>query len=220
MDLHVSSEARPDFPAETPEEPRDPCWHWRGNLMFWPQLQMRTSAPAMTVEESWEAPHNSYRDWTFLRPHEWVPEVPVVTREEPQVSNRNSRKTRRFSPSKQDEALFCCSISREIPPSLLSLEGVLYTLEATQQVPRVMHLHSIGTPSVPPQLKKSPLFPSSSREESPFPCFIRKGILAFPLHLKRRRSQLETREELERSCHNSVITPCPNPIHINMIPLH
>ena len=45
--------------------------------MFWPQLQMRTSAPAMTVEESWEAPHNSYRDWTFLRPHERVPEVPI-----------------------------------------------------------------------------------------------------------------------------------------------
>ena len=101
MDLHVSSEARPDFPAETPEEPRDPCWHWRGNLMFWPQLQMRTSAPAMTVEESWEAPHNSYRDWTFLRPHEWVPEVPVVTREEPQVSCRSSSKTRRFSPQRE-----------------------------------------------------------------------------------------------------------------------
>ena len=52
-------------------------------------------------------------------------------------------------------------------------------------------LHLRGTPRVPPQLKKSPLFPSSSRDEGPFTCFIGKGILGFPSHLKRRRSQLK-----------------------------
>ena len=78
-------ESRPDSPVETPEEPRDPCWHWRGNLRFRPQLQMRTSAPAATAEESQEALPNSHGDWTLLRPHKQVPEVAVITREEHQV---------------------------------------------------------------------------------------------------------------------------------------
>ena len=155
----------------------------RGNLSFWPQLQMKTSALVATAEESRGAAGNSHGDWTFLRPHDRVPEVPVVTREKIQVCCHNSRKTRRFSPSKQDEALFCCSISREIPPSLLSLEGVLYTLEATQQVPRLMRFHSRGTPRVLAQAKKSPDFPSSSQDEGSSPCFVRKGILAFPSYL-------------------------------------
>ena len=103
----------------------------------------------------------------------------------------------------RNEALFCCGISREIPPSLLSLKRVLDTLDATQEVPRHTRLHSRGTPSIPPQLKKSPVFPSSSRDEGPFPCFVGRGIPAFPSHLKRRWSELETREELQGSCHNS-----------------
>ena len=47
---------------------------------------------------------------------------------------------------------------------------------------------------VPPQLKKSPGFPSSSQEEDPFH-FFGKGIAAFPLFLNERRSQCDTREE-------------------------
>ena len=38
---------------------------------------------APTGEESREAPCNSHGDLPFLRPHERVPEVPIVTREEP-----------------------------------------------------------------------------------------------------------------------------------------
>ena len=62
------------------------------------------------------------------------------------------------------------------PPSLLSLGKVLHTLEANQEVPRHIHLHSRGIPRVPPQLKKSPIFlphiemrvhfPASSGKES------------------------------------------------------
>ena len=80
--------------------------------------------------------------------------------------------------SMRDEALFHCGVSREIPPSLLSLDRVLDTLDATQEVPRHPHLHSRGTPRVPPQLKKSPIFASSSRAEGPFPCTLGKGIPA------------------------------------------
>ena len=73
------------------------------------------------------------------------------------------------------------------------------TLSATQEFPQHTLLHLGGTPSVPPQLKKSPVFPSSSGEEGPFPCFVRKGIPASPSHLKRRRAQLEAPEELHGS---------------------
>ena len=72
-------EMRPDSTVETPGEPRDPCQHWRGTLRFQPQLQMRTSATAATAEECREALNNSHGEWTFMRPHERVPEVPVIT---------------------------------------------------------------------------------------------------------------------------------------------
>ena len=93
-----------------------------------------------------------------------------------------------------DEVVFHCDVSGAIPPSLLSLERVLDTLEATQEVPEPTRIHSRGTPMVPPQLKKSPGFPSSSQEEDPFH-FFGKGIAAFPLFLNERRSQCDTREE-------------------------
>ena len=53
---------------------------------------MRPEAPALTGEESREAPRNSHGDLTFLRQHEWVPEVPVETREEPQGSAATGEK--------------------------------------------------------------------------------------------------------------------------------
>ena len=39
------------------------------------------------------ATHNSHDEWTFLRKHEWVPEVPIETGEEHQVSCLKLRKT-------------------------------------------------------------------------------------------------------------------------------
>ena len=48
-------------------------------MRFLPQIQMRTSALAVTAEVSQGAPRDSYRDWTSLRTREWVPEVTVVT---------------------------------------------------------------------------------------------------------------------------------------------
>ena len=76
-------------------------------------------------------------------------------------------KNQEILPSMRDEAFSCCSIMREIPPSLLSPERVLNTLEATQEVPRHPHLPSRGTLRVPPQLKKSPgLHPHPERRVS------------------------------------------------------
>ena len=104
---------------------------------------------------------------TFLRQHELVPEVPVVTQEEPQVFCLNSRKTKSFSP--QCEMRPFSEASREIPPSLSSLERVLDTLEATQEVPPHTHLHSRGTMRVPLQLKKRPIFPPHLEMRVHFP---------------------------------------------------
>ena len=72
-------------------------------------------------------------------------------------------KNQEILPSTRDEALFRCSVSREIPHSLFSLERVLDTLDATQEVPLNTHLHSRRIPNVLPQLKKSLVFPSSCR---------------------------------------------------------
>ena len=92
VDVNGSSVDEALTPQWTPQRnPLDQCRTWRGTLRFQPQLKMRPYAPALTGEESREAPHNSNGDLTFLRQHERVPEVPVQTREELQVSCLNSR---------------------------------------------------------------------------------------------------------------------------------
>ena len=85
-------------------------------------------------------------------------------------------KNQEILPSMQDEALFCCSISREIPPSLLSLKRFLDTLDATQEVPRHTHYTqeepqgfchiSRRAPFFPPQLEMRVHFCASSGMES------------------------------------------------------
>ena len=87
----------PDSPLDSPEEPRDPCRLWRGNMRYRTQLQIRTSHPAGTSEESQWASCESRGDWTSLGPHERVPEVLILIREE---HCHNSRRTRRFSPQR------------------------------------------------------------------------------------------------------------------------
>ena len=54
---------------------------------------MRTSAMAANGEESPEAPGTLHEEWTFLRQHKWVPEVPIVTQEETQVPCKTGEKT-------------------------------------------------------------------------------------------------------------------------------
>ena len=57
--------------------------------------------------------------------------------------------------------------------------------------------------SFSPQLEKSSIFSTSSRDEAQIPCFVSRGILTFPSHLKRRPvSFIETSEEPRGSCCN------------------
>ena len=127
-------------------------------------------------------PSNSHGDWPFLRPPERVPEVPIVNRDHvPQLE-----KIHEGFPSRRDEAHFRRGISRLITPNIWNFQRVLYTLAATQEVPRHTRLHSRGSTRVLPTSRAAPFLPPSSTEGS-FPCVIGKEFAAFLSHLKRRR---------------------------------
>ena len=73
---------------------------------------------------------------------------------------------------------------------------------------------------VSPQLKKIPGSPSSSPEEGLFPCFVGEGFPAFLSHLKRRRSPLDNREEIQGSCHHFRKPPISSALQTHLTPLH
>ena len=54
----ATHQRKPDAPVEAPEETRDPCQLWKGNLRFQPQLQMRTLAPTANAKQYRGAPHD------------------------------------------------------------------------------------------------------------------------------------------------------------------
>ena len=81
-------------------------------------------------------------------------------------------------------------------PNLWNFQRVLHTLAAIQEFFR-------NTVSTREEARESrphpeePRFRLLAREEGSFPCVIGKEFLAFPSHLKRRRSPQERREELQ-----------------------
>ena len=147
-EIYIRRERNPEVLASAPDEDLGPSTDCRG-------------IP--------RDPRYSHGDWTILRLNKWVHKVPVLTQGEPQVSCHSSRETRRFSPQRKMRPFFCFGSSREIPTSFLSLKRVLDTLDATQEVPQHICLHSRGTPSVPPQLKSAPFFPPHLEMRVHFP---------------------------------------------------
>ena len=85
-------------------------------------------------------------------------------------------------------------MSRLITPYLWNFQRALYTLAATQEVPRHTLLHSRGSTRVPPTSTGAP-FPTPGSKGGSFPCLLGKEFPAFPSHLKRTRSPQERREE-------------------------
>ena len=59
-----------------------------------------------------------------------------------------------------------------------------------------------------------------AREEGYFPCVVGKEFLAFPSHLKRRRSPQERREELQGSATIPESPRCLRPFQGNLFSLH
>ena len=72
------------------------------------------------------------------------------------------------------------------PTFPLELERVLDMLYKTPEVSRDTRTHSRGTLKFPPQVKKSPFFLASHRDEGRLPCFTWKGMPTSPAHLERR----------------------------------
>ena len=96
----------------------------------------------------------------------------------------------------RDEAHFRRGVSRLITSNIWNFQRVLHTLAATQEVPRHTRLHSRGMGESHPY-PEWPRFRLLAQEEGSFPCVVGKEFLAFPSHLKRRRSPQERREELQ-----------------------
>ena len=94
-------------------------------------------------------------------------------------------KSHEILPSTRDEALLHCSVSQQIPRSLLELERKFDILYESPEASQDTHTHSRGILSFPPQLKRSPVFPASIRDECQFLCFVGKGIPMCPSPLKR-----------------------------------
>ena len=85
---------------------------------------------------------------------------------------------------------------RLITSNIWNLQRVPHTLAATQEVPRHTRLHSRGSTRVPPTNRGAP-FPSPSSRGGIISLRGGKEFPAFPLHLKKRRSPQERREELQ-----------------------
>ena len=141
-------ERNPEVLASTPDEELDHGSEWRGIPRGPWQLAWRLDFPEATQACSQGLRPNSRGIPSFL---------PKFLKNQEILS------------STRDEALVHCSVLREISPSLLSLERVLDTLEATQEVPQHTRLLSRGTPMVPTQLMKSPGFPPHLEMRVHFP---------------------------------------------------
>ena len=85
-----------------------PCGRPKGTPRPMSELERKHEATASTPHEELGsgsdcrgigvAPRESRGRWTTQKPHNRIPEVPIVTREEPR---RNSRKSRRYSPQRE-----------------------------------------------------------------------------------------------------------------------
>ena len=72
------------------------------------------------------------------------------------------------------------------PTFPLELERVLDMRCEAPEVSRDTRLHSRGMVKFPPQVKKNPIFLTSSRDEGRLPCFTWKGMPTSLSHLERR----------------------------------
>ena len=110
-------------------------------------------------------------------------------------------------------------VSRLITPNLWNYQRVLHTLTATQEVPPHTHLHSRGSTRVPPTSRGAP-FPPPSLRGGILSLRVGKEFLAFPSHLKRRRSPQERREELQIRATFPEYPRCLSPFQGKLFSLH
>ena len=141
-------------------------------------------------------------------------EVPVATREKPQVSCCDSRNPRRFSPQREMRPLSVAASREKSHLPSLALKGYLTPFRQLKKFPdipvstreehRVSHHNSRRAPFSPPHLKMKVHSPASSAKESRHSRRTSRGG----------RSHPETPEELQGSFHNSKRPQCPCPLKI------
>ena len=111
---------------------------------------MNPEKPLTTQMEAWLFAGKTSRSLRFPSELERNPKFPATTLENQEIL-----------PSMPDEALFCYSISREIPPSLLSLKGYLTPFMQLKKFP-----------DIPPALKRNNEFLATTQEEPHFSLLI------------------------------------------------
>ena len=139
--------------------------------------------PETMPKESRGAPRNAKGNLTSLTRHEQSPR-----------STCNWRGTLSFPPQLHtnyeilpctlEEVILCCSVSKESPHFPWISKVSLTRYMKLQKYPRY-RLHSRGTLSFPPQVKKSRVSPASIRDEGRSPCFTSNGMPTSPSHLVR-----------------------------------
>ena len=108
---------------------------------------------------------------------------------------------------------------RLIISNIWNFQRVLHALAASQEIPRHTRLHSRGIGESRPY-PEWPRFRLLAGEEGSFPCVVGKEFLAFPSHLKRRRSPQERREELQDQAPFPESPRCLSPFQGNLFSLH
>ena len=140
-----------EIPVTVREESGFLCFHSRRYLTPQAKLECNPEIPVATGEELGVSGHKPRWGLFALQWLESNSQLPLATRMEIGLSwgntrgslcsRRNSRiplqlkKNQEVPPSSRVEAVSHCSISREIPRSLLKFATVLDTLDATQIVP-------------------------------------------------------------------------------------
>ena len=147
-------------------------------------------------------PSNSHGEWPFLRPPEWVPEVPVESREHlPQLDN-----IQEVLPSRRDEARFHSGVSRLITRDLWNFQRVFHSHAATQEVPLNTRPHSRGSRRVQATSRGAP-FPARSSRCGILSLLGRERIPGIPIASQEKALSKGKGRGTAGSCHHSKTPP-------------
>ena len=143
-------------------ESRVSCFNSRKTSRFPLQRVLRPDSPAVIREQCHDLPRNSKGDWTYLGPHERLPEFPVIKSiETPHVvlHLENKQTNTRFPRHCEMWPFFSCRGYRAIPSPLSKLHRRLDYIYATQWAPRDTRRNSRG--------EWNSLLPHQTRPDSP-----------------------------------------------------
>ena len=137
-----------------------------------------------------------------------VPQGDTKVERNPKLPATTLTQTMKFSPAHLRRPFYAAAFPKKATFPL-EQERVLDTLYVTPEVSRDTRPHSKGTLSFWPQVKMSPIFPASSRDEGQLLPFAWKGMPTSPSHLERRLISNSPQRATRGPCHNSKATYFP-----------